>query len=257
MMTDCIQPHFLFRDAPVQDFTGEDAKLFGIQAGAGRNLPSSAESVFRHGEATHRGQMTVGRAKSMVQKSLAQTCRNCPSRKQNAGNPNAKQKRRRLSVSSTGEVHRGLRSDNVRPSSTSLTRAYDVLIVGAGFAGLTAARDLSKAGFPLPFWRHATGSVDELPRARWRPEIRNRRDVVHWTQPFVWREMSITAGHRRNVGAAADTFAVLTHPVWSLGRRPTLPHRGQGNREFCDIDGFGGTKAIPRPYNVTAETVVL
>jgi lysyl oxidase-like protein 2/3/4 len=43
-------------------------------------------------------------------------------------------------------VHEGLYTEAAIESSKSLKPSYDVIVIGAGFTGLTAARDLSTSG---------------------------------------------------------------------------------------------------------------
>ncbi|NKX52341.1 FAD-dependent oxidoreductase, partial [Arthrobacter deserti] len=66
----------------------------------------------------------------------------------------------------------------------------DVIIIGAGFAGLTAARELSRRG-------HRTILLEARDRIAGRTHLEERlgRNLelggtwVHWTQPYVWAEM--------------------------------------------------------------------
>lgn len=72
-------------------------------------------------------------------------------------------------------------------------QSVDVVVIGAGFAGLTAARELSRSGFEVltleardrvggrTWTEHRLGHELEL-GANW----------VHWVQPHVWAEMSRT-----------------------------------------------------------------
>jgi monoamine oxidase len=46
---------------------------------------------------------------------------------------------------SRGKTQHGLESAAVVPQSNRFQETYDVVVLGAGFAGLTAARDLSKS----------------------------------------------------------------------------------------------------------------
>ena len=67
--------------------------------------------------------------------------------------------------------------------------SYDVVIIGGGFAGVTAARDLQKRGL-------STIVLEARDRLGGRTfyEERNGFHVelggtwIHWTQPFVWAE---------------------------------------------------------------------
>ena len=72
-------------------------------------------------------------------------------------------------------------------------QSVDVVVIGAGFAGLTAARELGRSGFEVltleardrvggrTWTEHRLGHELEL-GANW----------VHWVQPHVWAEMSRT-----------------------------------------------------------------
>src|SRR6476661_8077677 len=68
---------------------------------------------------------------------------------------------------------------------------YDVVVVGAGFAGLTAARELSRRGLAV----HIVEARDRIGGRTWL-DHRLGRDLeiggtwVHWTQPHVWAELT-------------------------------------------------------------------
>ena len=67
---------------------------------------------------------------------------------------------------------------------------YDVVVVGAGFAGLTAARELSRQGLRV----HILEARDRIGGRTWL-DRRLGRDLeiggtwVHWTQPYIWAEL--------------------------------------------------------------------
>ena len=73
--------------------------------------------------------------------------------------------------------------------TTSRTEHTDVVIIGAGFAGLTAARELRQSG-------HSVIVVEARDRIGGRAWLDTRlgRPLeiggtwVHWTQPYVWAE---------------------------------------------------------------------
>lgn len=66
----------------------------------------------------------------------------------------------------------------------------DVIVVGAGFAGLTAARELTRQGFAVQI----VEARDRIGGRTWL-DSRLGRDLeiggtwVHWTQPYVWAEL--------------------------------------------------------------------
>ncbi|MBT2534643.1 NAD(P)/FAD-dependent oxidoreductase [Arthrobacter sp. ISL-69] len=68
---------------------------------------------------------------------------------------------------------------------------YDVVVVGAGFAGLTVARELSRQGLSV----HIVEARDRIGGRTWL-DHRLGRDLeiggtwVHWTQPYVWAELT-------------------------------------------------------------------
>ncbi|MEC8441768.1 MAG: FAD-dependent oxidoreductase [Cyanobacteriota bacterium] len=70
-----------------------------------------------------------------------------------------------------------------------ISRSVDVVVIGGGFAGITAARDLKQRGFGVQLLE----ARDRLGGRTWHKEV-NGFNVelggtwIHWTQPFVWAE---------------------------------------------------------------------
>ena len=143
----------------------------------------------------------------------------------------------------------------------------DVIIVGAGFAGLTAARELSRRG-------HTTTVLEARDRIAGRTHLDERlgRHLelggtwVHWTQPYVWAEMGRyginpvpgpeftkaywTASSQLHEGTVDRLLELLDAPNQALLADSRhyfpLPWSPLSSPEVADIDGITLSEAIDR-----------
>ena len=141
----------------------------------------------------------------------------------------------------------------------------DVIVIGAGFAGLTAARELSRSG-------HSTILLEAKDRIAGRTHLAERlgRNLelggtwVHWTQPYVWAEMGRygikalpgpeftkalwTVDGQRHEGTAESLMELLDGPNRLLladsRRYFPMPWSPLDNPDVADIDGLTLSDAI-------------
>ena len=106
-----------------------------------------------------------------------------------------------------------------------MARSVDVVVIGGGFAGITAARDLQKRGFKVLVLE----ARDRLGGRTW-SEDRNGFHVelggtwVHWTQPFVWAEkerygLEVQETPGCNTSAAGHDPSATTAPPQTAAER--------------------------------------
>lgn len=129
--------------------------------------------------------------------------------------------------------------------------AYDVIVLGAGFAGLAAARECAQRG-------HKVLLVEARSRIGGRTFTSQYLDHrvelggtwIHPTQPFVWGEVRrYGLGIAESPGVTAETGSWLAGGKLHKGDLMALmPRLNQAFNTFCDVDGQGGRTVFPRPY---------
>ncbi len=99
-------------------------------------------------------------------------------------------------------------SEKVTPTDGTQTSGldYDVLVIGGGFAGVTAARDVRKNGLScaiLEARNRLGGRTYYTSHGKHKVELGGT--WIHWMQPFVWAEvMRYGLEVQETPGAAAD-----------------------------------------------------
>jgi monoamine oxidase len=122
---------------------------------------------------------------------------------------------------------------------------HDAIVIGAGFAGLTTARELAHRGLGV----HVLEARDRLGGRTWSPQVLGRTlekggAWVHWSQPHVWAEM-------RRYGIGAVPSPAPERYAWIVGdeRRDGSWADFRGRLEpalqaFCD----GALDLFDMPY---------
>jgi monoamine oxidase len=123
---------------------------------------------------------------------------------------------------------------------------HDVIVVGGGFAGLTAAREAALRGCSVQLLE----ARDRLGGRTWTSpwngsSIEYGGAWVHWHQPHTWSEIT-RAGLRVEISDDADDAS------WYVGeerRAGTLEERNAILRRGWDRFVAGVEQALPRPYD--------
>ncbi|CAH0042091.1 unnamed protein product [Clonostachys rhizophaga] len=141
---------------------------------------------------------------------------------------------------------------NISPLSSEI---FDVIVLGAGFAGLTACRDLTLSGYKVllldardrvggrTYTANVDGHLYEM-GGTW----------VHWQQPHVYREMS-RYGFTKMVDSINSDTGCNYSTVTVNGETTHLNKDDEFNavtksvEEFCNVDGESGHLIMPFPHD--------
>ncbi|KAF5240692.1 hypothetical protein FAUST_4218 [Fusarium austroamericanum] len=158
--------------------------------------------------------------------------------------------------SATGVTTAGLLTEAVKPSSVQVDTSYDAIVIGAGFCGLVAARDLSLKCKKVLLLE----ARDRIGGRTW--AVRAHDHVyelggtwIHWLQPHVWSEITrynLTGAIKESNGMTkesvisypndtADDFVVQDPEETDKRLLPLIA-------KFVDCDGEGGRSLFPNPY---------
>lgn len=155
------------------------------------------------------------------------------------------------------QVTEGLNTTAVQQSSPSLKIHYDVIVIGAGFTGLIAARDLQqKHGLEVLLLE----ARDRIGGRTWTArvlgeEIEMGGTWVHWAQPHLYAELH-RYGLHRNLKTSAGTFAPEKQEFRSAsGSVEELSIAESGAvlervaKRFFTIDGLDSRSLMPYPHD--------
>lgn len=157
----------------------------------------------------------------------------------------------------------GLETDAVITRyTTTLQSEYDVVVIGAGFSGLIAARELArndKAGTLRVLLLEAR---DRIGGRTWTAkafgeELEMGGTWVHWNQPHVYSELHRYDLHR-SLKSSAGTIApqnqyykssVIGSQVEDISPEATVAAMEKVAVEFFKIDGLDSRQLMPYPHD--------
>ncbi|KAL4790581.1 amine oxidase [Aspergillus venezuelensis] len=155
----------------------------------------------------------------------------------------------------------GLTSAAVQPSSSQIKDKYDIIVIGAGFAGLIAARDLSRK-YDLDVL--LIEARDRIGGRTWTASILGEEvemggTWVHWNQPHIYAELhryglhkylKTSAGSLNPAGQSFTNADGVIEEVDILESNATLERVAQ--RVFS-IDGLDSRALMPYPHDSLRE----
>lgn len=161
-----------------------------------------------------------------------------------------------LSIAPGRAATQGLNSPAALDRKALPDSEYDVVVVGAGFAGLTAARELGCRGLRVAI-------VEARDRIGGRTFVAEQDGQkyeiggtwIHWGQPYVWNEihrygLTIT----ESLSGAADTMSILSADGLVTDTAEAIgADLEQILTAYCDIDGAQGRVAFANPHAASPE----
>ncbi|KAL2808865.1 amine oxidase [Aspergillus granulosus] len=159
------------------------------------------------------------------------------------------------------QVTEGLPTAAVQQSSPGIKDCYDVIIIGAGFAGLIAARDLSQ--------KHNVNVLliearDRIGGRTWTAhvlgeEIEMGGTWVHWAQPHLYSELHRYGLHRHlktsagTIAPEKQTFTTAFGDIVEVSSAEGGAALERVAQRFFTIDGLDSRSLMPYPHDSLRE----
>ncbi|KAK8099710.1 lysyl oxidase-like protein 2/3/4 [Apiospora kogelbergensis] len=154
----------------------------------------------------------------------------------------------------------GLPTEAVTFSTPHLQERYDVVVIGAGFAGLVAARELSANGDLKVL---LVEGRDRIGGRTWTAKALGQHfemggTWVHWIQPFVYAEIA-RYGLQRHLKTSSGPLATERLFEPSSGGIVTMAAKEQDAsmrriaQSFFSIDGLSSRELMPYPLDLLRE----
>ncbi|OCT54707.1 Monoamine oxidase N [Cladophialophora carrionii] len=157
-----------------------------------------------------------------------------------------------------GSLTEGLATQAVISSTANLQQSYDVLVIGAGFAGLRAARELTRhygLRVLIVEGRDRIGGRTWTAQA-FGEDFEMGGTWVHWNQPHLYAELH-RYGLHRNLKTSAGTLAAQKTYYKEPATGEVVEKDGNDLAEaiqavaeqFFTIDGLSSRELMPYPHD--------
>ncbi|KAJ5811783.1 hypothetical protein N7474_008084 [Penicillium riverlandense] len=155
----------------------------------------------------------------------------------------------------------GLTTDAVQKSSSTIQQNYDVIVIGAGFAGLIAARDLSQK---LSLKILLLEARDRIGGRTWTAKVLGEElemggTWVHWAQPHLYSELRRYGLHtnlKTSAGTLApekQTFKPAVGPPEELPIHETAATLDRVAQSFFAVEALDSRALMPYPHEPLRE----
>jgi monoamine oxidase len=150
----------------------------------------------------------------------------------------------------------GLATDAVQKSSPAIHQKYDVIVIGAGFAGLIAARELSQR---YNFNVLLLEARDRIGGRTWTAKVLGEEvemggTWVHWGQPHLYNELRRYGLHVNLKSSAGGIkpekqfFRPAQGPPEEVSIQETQQLLEHVARSFFTVDGHDSRALMPYPH---------
>ncbi|EKJ71636.1 hypothetical protein FPSE_08082 [Fusarium pseudograminearum CS3096] len=158
-------------------------------------------------------------------------------------------------------TERGLETQAVVSSSNHIESTYDVIVIGAGFAGLVAARELAAKGLKVLIIeaRDRIGGRTWTARA-FGEDFEMGGTWVHWNQPHLYAELTRYNLHRNLKTSNGTLKPEVTYWQKQAGTKSVLEPKAMEDvmeaaerlaRKVFSIDGYTSKELMPYPHDPT------
>ncbi|CAF1213082.1 unnamed protein product [Didymodactylos carnosus] len=148
----------------------------------------------------------------------------------------------------------------VKSMTSELNDIYDVIVVGAGFAGLICARNLRLSGYSVLLIEardRIGGRTYTVEKDKHLYELGGT--WIHWSQPFVWTEMQRYGLHIvESIGAIPDDVSYISDgKLKQCQANEILPQLSEAMSKYCTINDQPSILTYPYEENIKNDPILL